>query len=140
MIRIRTGVMWLLGLVSVMRRAAALCARYNGLMVASRWPAVACEYSVAIVESTEHECRDQTLGDFTSRATNLTQSPQLKEATADKTTNVLLHRLLIRVKWLVRSADHNLRRLARLPNHCSSVLSAFSWSRRDEHQSGISVT
>jgi len=32
---------------------------------------------------------------FTSRATDLTQSPQLKEATADNTTDVLLHRQLI---------------------------------------------
>jgi len=36
------------------------------------------------------------LGDFfTSRATDLTQSPQLKEATADNTADVLLHRELI---------------------------------------------
>jgi len=55
------------------------------------------EYSVAeVIESNEQECRDQTLGDFfTSRATDLTQSPQLKEATADNTTDVLLHRQLI---------------------------------------------
>jgi len=31
-------------------------------------------------------------------------------------------------------------RLARLPNYCSSVLRAFDWSRRDEHQSRMSVT
>jgi len=56
----------------------------------------ACEYSVAIVQSAEHECRDHELGDFfTSRATDLTQSPQLKEATAGNTTDVLLHRHLI---------------------------------------------
>jgi len=56
----------------------------------------ASEYSVTIVESAEHECRDQTLGDFfTSRATDSTHSPQLKEATADNTTEVLLHRQLI---------------------------------------------
>jgi len=56
----------------------------------------ACECSVAIVVSAEHECRDQTLGDFfTSKATDLTHSPQLKEATSDNTTNVLLHRHLI---------------------------------------------
>jgi len=56
----------------------------------------ACEYSVAVVQSAEHECRDLTLGGFfTSRATALTQSPQLKEATADNTTDVLLQRQLI---------------------------------------------
>jgi len=56
----------------------------------------ACEYSVTVVQSAEHECCDQTLGDFfTSRATDLMQSPQLKEATADNTTEVLLHRELI---------------------------------------------
>jgi len=60
------------------------------------------------------------------------QSPQLKEATADNTTDVLLHRQLIvevdakisyDFRWLddviiptesVRSADDNLRRLARM--------------------------
>jgi len=59
----------------------------------------ACEYSVAVVQSAEHDCREKTLGDFfTSRATNLTQSPQLKEATADNTTDVLLHcELIIKV-------------------------------------------
>jgi len=56
----------------------------------------ACEYSVAVVQSAEHECRDQTLIDFfTSRATDLTQSPQLKEATAHNTTGVLLYREFI---------------------------------------------
>jgi len=56
----------------------------------------ACECSVAVVQSAEHECRDQTLGDFfTSRATDLTQSLQLKEETADNTTDVLLYRQLI---------------------------------------------
>jgi len=57
----------------------------------------ACEYSVAVVESVKHECRDQTLGDFfTSRATDLKhQLPQPKEATADNTTDVLFHRQLI---------------------------------------------
>jgi len=56
----------------------------------------ACDYSVAVVVSAKHECRDQTLGDFfISIATDLTQSPQLKEATADNTTDVLLHRQLI---------------------------------------------
>jgi len=35
----------------------------------------ACEYSVAVVQSVEHECRDQTLGDFfTNRATDLTDA------------------------------------------------------------------
>jgi len=53
------------------------------------------EYSVAVVQSTEHVCRDQTLGYFISRATDLTQSPQLKEATADNTIDVLLHSQLI---------------------------------------------
>jgi len=52
----------------------------------------ACEYSAAVDQSAEHECRDQMLGDFfTSRVTDLTQSPQLKEATPDNTTDVLLH-------------------------------------------------
>jgi len=56
----------------------------------------ACEYSVAIVESAAHKSRDQTLGAFfTSRATDLTQLPQLKESTADNTIDVLLHRQLI---------------------------------------------
>jgi len=56
----------------------------------------ACEYSVAIVESAGHTCHNQTLSDFfTSRSTDLTQSPQLKEATADNTTDVLLHRQFI---------------------------------------------
>jgi len=56
----------------------------------------ACKYSVAIVKSAEHECHDQTLGDcFTSKATDLTHSPQLKKATAENTTDVLLHRELI---------------------------------------------
>jgi len=56
----------------------------------------ACQYSVAVVQSAEHECRDQTLGDFfTSRATDLTLSPQLKEATGNSTTDVLHHRQLI---------------------------------------------
>jgi len=57
---------------------------------------LARDCSVAVVQSDEHECRDQTLGDFfTRRATDLTQSPQLKEAIADNTTDVLLHRELI---------------------------------------------
>jgi len=84
--------MWSLGLVSVMRRAEAFYTlqRSDGRL----WKA--CEYSVAVVQSAEHECCDQTLGDFfTSRVTDLTQSPQLKEATADNTTDVLLHRQLI---------------------------------------------
>jgi len=90
---IRTGVMWSLGIVSVMRRSAAFCTRCNGLMVDS---GKACEYSVAIVESTKYQCRDQMLGDFfTSRVTDLTQSPQLREATVDNTTDVLLHCQLI---------------------------------------------
>jgi len=56
----------------------------------------ACVYSVAVVQSAEHECHNQTLGDFfTSRVTDLTQSPQLKEATADKTTHQLLQRQFI---------------------------------------------
>jgi len=47
------------------------------------------EYSVSIFQSAEHRCRDQTLGDFfTRRATDLTQSPQLKEAAADNMTYV----------------------------------------------------
>jgi len=53
---------------------------------------------VAVLQSAEHECRDQTLGDFfTSRATDLTQSPQPKDATADNTntTDVLHHRQFI---------------------------------------------
>jgi len=74
--------MWSLGLVSVMRRATALCARCNGLMVDSGRIA-SKPYSVAIVESPEHECRDQTLDDFfTSKVTDVTHSPQLKEATS----------------------------------------------------------
>jgi len=57
---------------------------------------MACEYSVAVVQSVEHECRDETLGDFfTSRVIDLMQSSQLKEATAENTTDVLLHRQLI---------------------------------------------
>jgi len=74
----------------VTRRAAALLPQSDFKL------GKACECSVATVESAEHECRDQTLDDFfTSRATDLTQSPQLKEATADNTTDVLLHRQLI---------------------------------------------
>jgi len=91
--RIRTGVMWSLDLVSVMRRAAAFCTLCNCLMVDS---GKACEYSVAVVQFAKQKCRDQTFGDFfTSRVTDLTQSPQLKEATSDNMTDVLLHRLLI---------------------------------------------
>jgi len=37
----------------------------------------------------------QTLDFFPSRETNLTQSPQLKEAAAYNTTDVLFHRELI---------------------------------------------
>ena len=92
----------------------------------------------------------------TSRTTDLTQSPQLEENAADKSTGVLLiissaSRWTPRSRttvtgWMtsspsesVRSMYDNLHKLARLPNHCSSVLSAFSYSRRDEHQSRISV-
>jgi hypothetical protein len=52
----------------------------------------ACQCSVAIVESAEYKCSDQTLGDFfASRTTDLTQSPQLEEAAADNSIYVLLH-------------------------------------------------
>jgi len=55
-----------------------------------------CKCSAAVVQSAEHEWLDQTLGDFfTCRATDFTQSPRLKEATADSMTDVLLHRQLI---------------------------------------------
>jgi len=55
--------MWSLGLVPVMRRAATFCTRCSGLMVDYR-----------------EDLRVQ-LGDiFTSRATDLTQLHQLKEA------------------------------------------------------------
>jgi len=85
---------------------------------------------------------------FTSRTMDLTQAPQLKEATADNSTDVFTTISCRSASgWMTslpteraRSADDNLRRLARLPNHYSSVFSAFSWSRRDEHQSRMSVT
>jgi len=86
-------VVWSLDLVSVMRIKGSgvlyTMQRSDGRL------GKACDYSVAVVQSAEHECRDQMLGDFfTSRVTDVTQSPQLKEATADNTTDVLLHRQL----------------------------------------------
>jgi len=86
--------MWSLGLIGDSDETS------SGVLYTLQWSdgrlGKAYEYSVTIVQSAEHECRDQTLDDFfTSRATDLTQSPQLKEATADNTTDVLLYRQLI---------------------------------------------
>jgi len=46
--------------------------------------------SVAVFKSADHECCSEDF--FTSRTTDLTQSPQMKEATADNATDMLLHR------------------------------------------------
>ena len=72
-----------------MRRAAAFFIRFNGLIADSGRPASA---TLQLVESAEYECRDQTLSNFfTSRTTDLTQSPQLEETAADNSTDVLHH-------------------------------------------------
>ena len=64
-------------------------------MADGRLREAACQCSVAVVESAKYECRDQTLGDvFSSRTTDLTQSPHLKQAAADDSSDVLLHRQL----------------------------------------------
>ena len=55
----------------------------------------ACECSIAVVETAEYEYSDQTLSDFfISTTTDLTQSPQLREAAANNATGVLLHHQL----------------------------------------------
>jgi len=112
--------MWSLGLVSVMRRAAAFCTRCKRLVVD-----LARAASTAL-QSSSQLSTSAVIGRL---VTDLTQTPQLKEATADNTTDVLLHRqLIVEVDteicttvtgWMillltesVRSADDNLRRLA----------------------------
>jgi len=151
--RIRTGVMWSFGLMSVMRRAAAFCKRYNDLIVDSGvQPVQRCSSPVGWAPVPRPDAwwlHHQQSDIFDAVAST-------ERRTADNTTDVLLNRQPIVEKdtkisydfdrlmslstECARLTDDILHRLARLPNHCSSVLSAFSWSRRDEHLSRLSVT
>jgi len=84
--------MWSIGLVSVTKREAAFCTRCNGLMSTRK----ACEYSVAIVESVEYECRDPALGDFSPAERRIWRSClNWKKQLLTTRLIVLLHRQLI---------------------------------------------
>jgi len=141
-----------------MRRAAAFCTRCNVLVDSGRPASTALQQSSRLSTSAV-TWPDQTLGDFlTSRATVLTQSPQPKEATADNTTDVMLHRQRIveldakilydfdRLDDIIADWKRRVsrRQLAQVSTTAEPLplrfKSAFNWSRRDEHQSRLSVT
>jgi len=118
--------MWYLDLVLVMRQVAATV-----------WWSIREGLRVQCRSSSVRGTRVPWPNLFTSRTTDLTQSFQLKEATADNTALSSAH---CRVGWRhfrLKVCGQQTTQVSSTTN-CSSVFSIFSWNWRDEHQSWMS--